>query len=138
MHALLLLPVGVVTFTVVVTLATTFALLATPVAAPWLPGDSRLGSLSLDTPLGAALAALAAGAVLAGVTALRRPRPRRRPRRPRPGAARLTPGRRPQPPASRSRSHALSSGPHHAASAASAFCRRMSSTVQPKASQTVT
>ncbi len=64
-HALLLLPVGVVTFTVVMTgWVTAFALLATPVAAPWLPGDSRLGSHSLDTPLGA-LAAFAAGAVLA-------------------------------------------------------------------------
>jgi hypothetical protein len=64
-HALLALPVGVLTFTAVVSgWVTAFALLATPVAAPWLPGGSRIGSLHLDSPAGAVVA-FAAGAVLA-------------------------------------------------------------------------
>ena len=69
-HALLALPVGVVTFTVVVTgWVTAFALLATPVAAPWLPGDSRIGSLHLNTPAGA-VAAFVTGVLLAGLMPL--------------------------------------------------------------------
>ena len=66
-HALLALPVGVASFTVVVSgWVTAFALLATPVAAPWLPGKSRIGSLYLDSPAGAAVA-FVAGIVLAGL-----------------------------------------------------------------------
>jgi hypothetical protein len=64
-HALIALPVGVVTFTAVVTgWVTAFALVVTPIAAPWLPGESRIGSLHLDSPAGA-VAAFAAGVVLA-------------------------------------------------------------------------
>jgi hypothetical protein len=57
LHALLALPVGVLTFTAVVTgWVTALSLLLTPLAAPWLPGDSRIGSLQLDSPVGAGVA----------------------------------------------------------------------------------
>jgi hypothetical protein len=69
-HGLLALPVGVISFTVVMSgWVTAFALLATPVAAPWLPGESRIGSLHLTTPVGA-VAAFVAGVLLAGVMPL--------------------------------------------------------------------
>ena len=69
-HALLALPVGVVSFTVVVSgWVTAFALLATPPAAPWLPGDSRIGSLHLNTPAGA-VTAFVAGVLLTALMPL--------------------------------------------------------------------
>jgi hypothetical protein len=69
-HALLALPVGALSFTVVVTgWVTAFALLGTPLAAPWLPEASRIGSVNIDTPAGAA-GAFVAGAVLAGAMPL--------------------------------------------------------------------
>ena len=63
-HALVALPVGVVTSTAVLTgWSTALALLAVPVSLPWLPGSSHLGSLQLGTPAGA-MAAFAAGVLL--------------------------------------------------------------------------
>jgi hypothetical protein len=64
LHALVALPLGVATGTVVlVGWVTALALLAVPVSLPWLPDSSHVGPLRLDTPLGA-LAAFVTGVVL--------------------------------------------------------------------------
>src|SRR4051794_21019012 len=63
-HALVALPVGVVTSTVVLAgWSTALALLAVPVSLPWLPASSGVGSLQLGTPV-AAVTAFAAGVLL--------------------------------------------------------------------------
>jgi Putative sensor len=64
LHALVALPLGVATSTVVlVGWVTAVALLAVPVSLPWLPDSSHIGPLQLATPLGA-LAAFVTGVVL--------------------------------------------------------------------------
>ena len=63
-HALVALPVGVLTSTVVLTgWSTALTLLAVPVSLPWLPVSSHVGSLQLGTPAGVG-AAFAAGVLL--------------------------------------------------------------------------